>query len=619
LSRPPATTVVAGDEALATFRQGLTGPHALELLDQARGRLLVQLAVGAGKTEWLIHTVVHAVAAGRHGLVLVLVPRRDILQELVGRLPAGLDYLILKPRPRRRCGALDAEWQQYEQKSCGALGREQLCRGCPRRRGCPWPGQYGERLRGARLILATQQHLALNPQFILHLCRHARAQNPLVLIDESNLLLRSSERTVLRQELEQFIGALEGTPAGKPGGPRQRWLDLSRLVAEAATPDLRGGGWRCPSVGGGWAREVQRRGRKLFGPSFRFLGYELHHFARSDPASRERLSSGDLRFAALPYLGRQFIVYSGSIAKGLARYRLDPNHDRAALASPFEHHRFEHPGTRWYNLNTLDGSAHYFPGNASRILDFFAAKIARNIRDGKRTLLVSKKRFVPLCREYLSKRLEALGAGPVTVATGHWGQHDLADPRTLALIHYGVAGLNCFQHCEAAYCLNSFYVNEAAVAQAAQDIDPAGDRFPIRLCFTGAPRQRRALVEDPRARETILPGIVQGVLDQKEADAVVQAVGRVRPFTRPREVITFHAGDLPGVRYTLQFDSLGRARNYFGIQTARKARASSGAEKAWQLKALGWSRVKIVEALGVSLFTVKRYIRQGGVMKPYSN
>src|SRR5262249_59886592 len=121
----------------------------------------------------------------------------------------------------------------------------------------------------------------------------------------------------------------------------------------------------------------------------------------------------------------------GSIARALARYRLDPDHARPTLVSPFENHRFEHPGTRWYNLNSLLGAARFFPGNAVQILDFFAHKIAGNIRQGKRTLLVARKRFVRRCRGYLGRRLAELGVGAVRIVTGNWDRHDLQDPRTL--------------------------------------------------------------------------------------------------------------------------------------------------------------------------------------------
>src|SRR5207253_289261 len=114
---------------------------------------------------------------GRHDLVVVLVPRRDVLDEILRKLPPDLAHVVLKPRPRTRCGALDVTWLGYESTGCGLLAREQLCRACPRRRGCPWPGQYsGERLRGIGLVFGTQQHLVLDPGFVGRLRRLADAK-----------------------------------------------------------------------------------------------------------------------------------------------------------------------------------------------------------------------------------------------------------------------------------------------------------------------------------------------------------------------------------------------------------------------------------------------------------
>jgi hypothetical protein len=200
--------VIAGDEALAAFRDGLTGDYAYSLLREACGRLLIQLPVGVGKTEWLIEIIAHVMATQDYDLILVLLPRRDILEEVRQRLPKGISPRILRPRPRRRCGDLDEAWLEHEQAGCGALGRESICSSCPRRNGCHWPGQYS-RLRGVQLILATQQHLVIDPYFVDRLSHQARAQRVLTLLDESDLLLRSGERTITRQALERFIAAQE--------------------------------------------------------------------------------------------------------------------------------------------------------------------------------------------------------------------------------------------------------------------------------------------------------------------------------------------------------------------------------------------------------------------------
>jgi hypothetical protein len=616
VSVPSSPQVIAGDEALADFRQGLTGELAFSLLAQFSGGLLVQLPVGVGKTAWLVHIIVHALAvAGRHDLVVVLVPRRDILGELRGRLPAGLDAVVLSPRPRSRCGDLDEEWQQYEQHGCGLLGRHRLCAACPRRGVCPWPGQYGKNLRGARLILATQQHLAVNPWFVDQLRQHTRAANPLVLVDESDFLVRSLVRYITREELDRFFAAWRAVLAqgGLPAGTGQSWLTACELFADAPTGDLQAGGWRFPWVDPASALAVQLAGQDLYGPGFRFLGHELHAFARSDPQSRQRTPAGDVRFAVPPYLGDEFILFSGSVAQALARYRLDPDYRRPAPHSPFAGLRFEHPGTRWYNIRWVGGSARYFRGNATTILDFFAEKVARNIREGKRTLLVARKKYRGLCREYLQTRLGELEVGPVRVVTGNWDRHDLDDPRVLPLINYGVSGVNRFEHCEVAYCLTGYYTNPAAVTQALHDLDPTAVEFKLQLHCTGEPMRRAVTVSLPDDRDTILPDLAEWVLEQKEADVVVQAVGRVRPFTRPREVITFHLGPLPGVQYTYEFQSLSQARAFFNVPTRRQAQAKLGTEAAWQLRAEGLSRRGIATRLRVSLATVKRYLR--GVVK----
>jgi hypothetical protein len=611
---PPVAKVISGPEALAEFRQGLSGEYALDVLAGAPWGVLVQLAVGVGKSEWLVKIIAHALESEAYDLVVGLVPRWDILRELLKRLPRKPKPVVLTPRPRSRCGDLDATWVQYERQGLGYLGRATLCAGCPRRQRCSWPGQYGRRLREAKLILGTQQHLVLNPQFIVHLQQQARALRPLVLLDESNLVLTNAERAITKEDLARFIATQEARLGRRiaPKATDRDWLEHTRVLEAATTADLRGPGWRFPALRRDWATEVQQEGLALFGQHFRFLGYDLHHLARADPTGRERLPGGDIRFTAPPHLGDKFLIFSGSIAKELARYRLDPNHDRAALVVPFEGYRFEHPQTRWYNVASLLGSAKFFPGNAPQILDFFAGKVARNIEQGKRTLLVSRKKFIPLCVRLLRERLGALGVGPVKFATGDWGRQTFEDPRTIAVINYGVSGLNRFEHFDAAYCLNAYYVPARTVSEAVQEVEATNERYPLTLQSGGKPRRRTARVAMPDGRASLLPFVAQQALVQKEADVVVQAVGRVRPFTRPREAITFQADVLPGVRYTMEFDNLEQARSHFQIATPARVGLAARIEQARRLRAQGLSQARIAAEIGVSLPTVKRYLRQAG-------
>jgi hypothetical protein len=598
---------IAGEEALAAFRQGLTGAHALNLLVQAKGRLLLQLPVGVGKTHWLAAIAAHALQnPGDHDLVIILVPRWDILRELAQRLPEP--PVILRPRPRRRCGPLNADWMSFEQHGCGQLGRVELCARCPIRRRCPWPTQFGPKLRRVRLILTTQQHLVLDPFFLSRLCHHTRASRPLLLLDESDLLLRRMDRLVSVETLRAFEAA-QAALRPMAGTPDAVWLERTDWLLHASTADLQAGDWSFPQIETRWAVAVQRQGRKQ-DPNFSFPAYDLHALARSDPWSRERRPDGSLRFAALPDLGDNFIIFSGSIARDLARYRLDPNHEHPVLVSPFAEYRFEHPETRWYNFRFLAGAARYFPANASRLLDFFAFKLAANLRAGRRTLLVARKKFVPFCAEELTKRLRDMGLPESRIVTRDWDSYNWQDSRLVPLLNYGVAGINRFEHFDAAFCLTGYYVDARTVAQALQDLDESSARVPLVLESGGDPPRRRVRLLDPQAQNSILPSLAAWTFTQKEADVVVQAVGRVRPFTRPREIITFQLGDLPGVRYNVEFRSLEQARAYFRVPTRRQARRERLAEEVGRLRALGLSRRQMARHLGISLSTVKRSFRQ---------
>jgi hypothetical protein len=382
-------------------------------------------------------------------------------------------------------------------------------------------------------------------------------------------------------------------------------------LLQAQTRDLHGT-WRFPFIVPQWALEIHKVGRQLAPEQFRFLAYDLHRFCHSDRSSRERTSTGDLRFAGPPHVGNEFIVFTGSMSTDLARYRLDPNHGMPAISSPFASYRFEHPHTRWFNIASIAGAAKYFPKNAPAILEFFARIVTRNIRAGRRTLLVARKKFFDRCQAYLEPRLSELVGVKVRLVINNWDQHDLGDPHVVPMINYGVAGVNRFEHFDAAYCLTGYYVTAAVVARAAQDVDPESHRLPIKIRVGGVPRRRLAIVEHINAIDTILPAVAQGLLDQLEPEIIIQAVGRVRPFTRSREVITFHVGQLPGVRFTQEFLTIGGARAYFDVATRRTAERDRRAARACRLKADRKTNQEIATIMDISLSTVKRYIRTIG-------
>jgi hypothetical protein len=431
-----------------------------------------------------------------------------------------------------------------------------------------------------------------------------------VLIDESDLLLGDAARVLTRGSIGQFVEVLETFEAesNQLSTRDEKWLTLTHQIAQARTEDLQQGDWRFPRFTPEWALQMQQLSREIHGDNFNFPAFDLQHFGFSDRSSRERLPNGDIRHATRPYLGENFIVFSGSIAKELVRYRIDPNHRLQDISAPFSQMSFSHPGTRWYNLRSMAAAARFFPNNATSILDFFAAKIARNIEAGKRTLLIARKKFLGTCENYLRCRLNALGISDVKLTTEKWGNADLENPRTLPLINYGVSGVNRFEHFDAAYCLTGYYISSRTLTDAVYDIDASCDRFPISIRNETHPRRRRAIVELPDDRATNLPLIAQLTLQQKEVDVVIQAVGRVRPFTRPREIITFQADELANVTIDFEFTSLDGARSFFKIPKRQRMDRDKRASFARQLRDLGLSIPTIMRATGCSRSTIKRYL-----------
>jgi hypothetical protein len=598
------TPQVIDEHALAAFRAAWSGTRLLELLREHAGRLLVSWPIGVGKSTALDGLIEAAVRGGSYGLVAALVPTRRVLQERrwVRQSPADLTVVNLRPRPRQRCGPLDEPWRHFERAGLGALGRRMLCASCPHRPDCFWPGQYGRGLRGAAAVFATQAHLERDPGFIARLARWVGVPpgRVLTLLDEDNLILSSYRRRVARADLQRLVSVLEQV-AGDDADLR-RWLYKARLLLVASGDDLRCPEWWLPPLGLDAALSIQQAGWDRFGRAFRYPADDLEAFGRAPPESRERTGSGDLLFAAPPALPTDFVILSGTARPEFVRFRLG-----LEAADPFAGWRFRHSSTRWYNIASRTGMRLHFPGNAGQVLDLFAGLIARRLDEGQRPLLVAKKCFVPLCAGGMAGRLRDLGLGDVRIVTGDLEATDLAAPATVPLISYGLVGTNLFEDFTCAYCLTGYYVDEAVVDAVLQDILASDGHLPIRITTQGRPRRRRAGVVWPAHRGYDVHRLAQLALEQQELDVVLQAVGRVRPYTRPREVITFQCAAHTQLDYTREFDTVEEAREFFGVPSRRQRRQQETAARVRAARQDGKSQVQAAAELGLGLATVKRY------------
>jgi hypothetical protein len=605
--------VVSAPRDLEAFRTYWTGERMLELLHQHTGRLRVDWAVGVGKSHNIDRVIETAANTGAYDLVIALFPTRRIIEERnwVVNPPPSIPVVNLRPRPGRMCGGdMNRKWQLFEKNSLGALGRIELCGRCPQRSECWWPGQFGKSLDGTRVIFGTQAHLERSPVFLDHLVQWTGAQKALVILDEANCILKPFRRRIRREQLTIFVDVLKTPVPGRWKKAHERWRYLSELLLQAPTEDLRCNEWRMPWIGHDWAYAVQSRGYHTHGESFSFLPFDLVHFSKSPLESRERAANGDVLFAAVPSVSTDFLIYSGTAHHKFSQYRLG-----SEFADPFQQYRFEHPETTWFNIASRLGARKYFLKNSAQILDFFAGLVARRLNEERRPLLVAKKCFISHCARQIQQRLRSMGLD-ARVVTNDWKPELLASPSVVPLIHYGMIGTNLFEEFDCAYCLTGYYVTEEAINGILQDLLASDLNIPLRISIEGKPLRRRAGVLNPKDRIYDVHELAQYALDHQEMDTVLQAVGRVRPYTRPREIITFQCADHPALEYTTEFSSVGEARAYFGISCRRSGRKCEMRSKVQAARAKGLKQQEAADQLKVSLATIKRYWNPKGITNP---
>jgi len=134
--------------------------------------------------------------------------------------------------------------------------------------------------------------------------------------------------------------------------------------------------------------------------------------------------------------------------------------------------------------------------------------------------------------------------------------------------------------------------------------------LPLQISTHGRPCRRLAGVRNQGDRIYDLHTLAQHALNHQEIDTVLQAVGRVRPYTKPREVITFQCAEHPDFAYTREFSSIGEARKHFDIPSRRSAQATMLNDQILKARSRGMKQREAASLLGVSLRTIKRYWNQ---------
>ncbi|MFA0626828.1 helix-turn-helix domain-containing protein [Vibrio sp. 10N.222.49.A3] len=596
-------TLISGAKRLADFRKendaGVILQHCYN-----HQHVVIRWQVGVGKSYNMDLVIETAIRQEKYDLVLVMAPTRKIIDErkFIQKPPKDIEVINIRPRPANLCGEERSKaWQAYEARNLGHLGKRHCCELCPKRAECFWPSQYGKDLQNKQVAFATQAHLEHNPYFITHVKQQAKAERVLVIFDEANVSLANYSRTLSPTSIQQLIEATDQSAISqKCKATLGHYLNC---LLSAPSEDLQDtSAWHFPRIDANEMTQILTVGDAIFGESFHNIIYDLQAFGYSMAESREKLPNGDIHFPAPPFTSdSDVLLYSGTTHLSILKMRLGID-----FYSPYETYEFKGESSTWLNIASAIGASSNFIKNAPQILDVFTQLTTKRIQEGKRVLLVSKKAHVDYCVKTMNQLLVEQGINNVRIIHG---EHYTESPNVtlVPVIHYGVIGINQYEGFDCCYCLNSYYVKQDTLSNSVQDLRSNSERIDVAITYSKKPRRRYGIVADEQFRFTDVAEVANPMLQTLEMGTVVQAVGRVRPFTQNREIITFQSNDALATTYDKEFSNLAELRKHFGLVTKRKRSSNTTADNVIALSAKDLKQTEIAKLLGISVRTVRRY------------
>lgn len=599
----PSTTI--NEDGLEAFRRARLAPKALLKLVERHVRVLVRLSIGVGKSTAVDGLLEHPGLYQGFDFVVYAAPTWSIIRErsvVRGSAQIDLPWMLMRPRPKDWCADYAELWAHYEQRSCSTYAKATLCRECQRLAKtvtpCVWPSQFS-RVKHQSLLFLTEQQLVLNRSLIPMLRSIRKGGRILVILDEARMLDANFEVTLAEDDLVKFEQVVTAIP---DAASRSRWLKAIATLRQRADLAHR---IDIPPWLNRDCYAIQDAGVRRFGDSFRYVGYDLTLLAGSHPTERWRVADG-IRFVGRPLLNCHALLLSAHLSADYVGERLGAG----PIASPFENVTFRHSGTRIINLRNRAGADRHFFRNHTQLLDTIAVLIARNVGTGTSTLLISRKKSKELCASYLSGRLAAWGITVKFACEDYSGLPPSPDPRVIPVIHYGVLGVNDFTEYQAAYCINSYYISAHELTRVTQEATPRVDRVSLAI-DSDRDLVRRARVSEGPDPGGVLAHTANIYLRKLELDPVIQAAGRVRFATKPREVVFFQMADLsPLVGDHEVVRTAAQLRGALGIPAARDVDQHLEAVAITEALQAGHTAPDVAAQAGISLRTLRRRVAQ---------
>jgi hypothetical protein len=593
---------------LAGFRACELAPRSLYAeIPHDRRIVLIPLAPGVGKSCAAQRLAQYALAHN-HDLVIYIAPTRAIIAEIeiMQNLPPEA-VVVLERRPSQLCGDANRAWEDLERRGCAALAKDTLCSQCPHLDdnggSCTWPDQLDRIGPSTRLVIMTEQYLLLNPSLIPQLQEQVESQRTLVILDEARFLSSAIIQQFTRTELEGFRDALKKAAAGKAGV--DAWLEGIHFLLDREV--------ELKNVRRFWRSRLRRNvlatqqaGQQIFGSRFRYLAPELE-LLNSPVTTGQWRDGSTFEIVVRVDTNKSDVVV-------LAPY-LDPEIVEERLARPvvslFSDVVFRHSKSRILNVadpigtaTTLSCREHF-----TRVVDFVLALTMRNAAQGRKTVLVTRKKFLDRVRDRIEEVSAALDRPLQCVLACSDRSLDYCKPEEIALINYGIVGVNSLQSFDALYCIGGYYARSDHLNAVYQQSLPPSTRMPIGLRMEG--RRRRVYAADGDFTTRHHARRAQATHHLIERQVVLQAIGRVRPFTSPAEIVLFQCDDfLQELGPIEEFASLGVARRALHVPTLARMRRAAFGEHIRALCRGGKSLRAVAAELGISVSTASVATRE---------
>jgi hypothetical protein len=262
---------------------------------------------------------------------------------------------------------------------------------------------------------------------------------------------------------------------------------------------------------------------------------------------------------------------------------------------------FRHSENRIINIADPIGTANTLtqPEHFNRVVDFFLALTLRNVMQGRRTALVTRKKFLNRVKARVEEISAVIGQPLTCVLASSGKPFDRCEPAEIALINYGIVGVNSLESFDALYCIGGYYARADHLNAVYQQTLRPGSRMPIGVRMEN--RRRYVYAADGEFNTRFHAKRATTTHRMLERRVVLQAIGRVRPFTTRAEIVLFQCDDLsPELGCIEEFRSLAEARHQLQVPTLARLKRTTRGETVRIRRNSGESLRAIAADLGIA-------------------